>query len=121
MLYAEPPDDSRIWNGCEPPELLMKRYFCPRIKYKSGLSAVLTTPLPAKRYAEVPFAVTVYATWISESVGSILIADPLTVSAPTTFAPLLLTVNLVLPPVLTTYESAASKPYCVLVSPAWVT
>ena len=62
MLYAEPPDDSRIWNGCEPPELLMKRYFCPLIKYKSGLSAVLTTPLPAKRYAEDPFAVTVYAT-----------------------------------------------------------
>ena len=31
-LYAEPPDDSRIWNGCEPPELLMKRYFNPLIK-----------------------------------------------------------------------------------------
>ena len=62
VLYAVPPDDSRIWKGCEPPELLMKRYFCPLIKYKSGLSAVLTTPLPAKRYAEAPFAVTAYTT-----------------------------------------------------------
>ena len=70
MLYAVPPDASRIWNGCEPPELLMKRYFFPLIKYKSGLSAVLTTPLPAKRYAEDPFAVTVYTTCISELVGS---------------------------------------------------
>ena len=30
---------------------------------------MLTTPLPAKRYAEDPFAVTVYATCMSESVG----------------------------------------------------
>ena len=62
VLYAVPPDASRIWKGCEPPELLMKRYFCHLIKYKSGSSAVLTTPLPAKRYAEDPFAVTVYTT-----------------------------------------------------------
>ena len=93
MLYAEPPDDSRIWNGCEPPELLMKRYFCPLIKYKSGSSAVLTTPLPAKRYAEDPFAVTVYTTWISELVGVILNADPLTVIAPVTLIPVLVVSN----------------------------
>ena len=80
----------------------MKRYFCPRIKYKSGSSAVLTTPLPAKRYAEEPFAVTVYTTWISESVGvaagKLVNPEPSPVTAvaarvPVTFTPVLVVAN----------------------------
>ena len=42
--------------------VLLKRYFCPRIKYKSGSSAVESTPPPLNLYADEPFAVTVKST-----------------------------------------------------------
>ena len=42
--------------------VLLKRYFCPRIKYKSGSSAEESTPPPLNLYADEPFAVTVKST-----------------------------------------------------------
>ena len=51
----------------------MKRYFCPRIKYKSGSSAVVSTPPPLNLYAEEPFAVTVKSTTGASSGSGILV------------------------------------------------
>ena len=45
VLYAVDASDC-IRNGCEPPELLIKRYFRPLVKYMSGLAVLLANPFP---------------------------------------------------------------------------
>ena len=51
----------------------MKRYFCPRIKYKSGSSAEVSTPPPLNLYADEPFAVTVKLTTGASTGAGILV------------------------------------------------
>ena len=53
--------------------VLLKRYFCPRIKYKSGSSAVSSTPPPLNLYADEPFAVTVKLTTGASTGAGILV------------------------------------------------
>ena len=53
--------------------VLLKRYFCPRIKYKSGSSSEVSTPPPLNLYADEPFAVTEKSTTGASSGSGILV------------------------------------------------